>query len=368
MRNFICALIIFLFQISASNADDNKKGDVIMIANGDFDIFIETSEEEMKPLIDELGINIGGVKIVDLNYLDNLIGKYKPIKTSFGGSAANTAYTLSLLGKKNGIYVVLSDEELSKAFIKNLEDVGIKNYGSVLTDEDRGDDSVMTKVISFISNSKTNSSERTFVAYKGLSADFTKANFDLSHIKDYKILYIEGYIFSPKSRNVIFEAIKEAKKNDVKVLFSPSCPSFVDMYRDDFANIIDKSDILFTNRAEVASLYKDLPMEDAIEKLSKKVEVAIVTNGKNGSMVTYNKGDKKAYINESIDQSQVIDTTGAGDGYLAGFLYGYLNGVNIEESGRIGAIVANNIIQEISGRPTDEMIQKIKSSLKQRDI
>lgn len=369
MRNLVLALIIFAFQLPFAHAlSETKKGDVVMIANGDFDVFIETTEEEMNPIIKELGIDIGGVKIVDLNYLDNLIGKFKPIKTSFGGSAANTAYTLSSLGKNNGIYVVLSDEELSQGFIKDLENVGVKNYGAVMPDESRAGDSVMTKVASFISNSKTNASERTFVAYKGLCADFTNVTFDLSHIKDYKILYIEGYVFSPKSKDVIFEAIAEAKKHDVKVLFSPSCPSFVDMYRDDFANIIEQSDILFTNRGEVASLYKDLDMEDAIAKLSKKVEVAVVTNGKNGSMVTYDRGMKSAQINEAIDQSMAIDTTGAGDGYLAGFLYGYLNGADMEESGKIGAIVANHVIQEISGRPSDDMIQKIKSNLKQRQI
>jgi len=298
-----------------------------------------------------------------LDYLDKLISRFDPIKTSFGGSAANTAYTLSSLGKSNGIYVVLSDEKISQDFIKDLEQVGVRNYGGYLSSQDRGEDSVMTKVASFISHSRTHMSDRTFVAYKGLSADFTKVKFDLSHIKNYKILYIEGYIFSPQSRDVIFEAINEAKRHNVKVLFAPSNPVFVTAYKADFMKIIDLSDIIFTNHGEMKALYSEYDIDVATSILAKKVDIAIVTNGKDGSKITYNYGKQDVSIHEPIDQSKAIDTTGAGDGYLAGFLYGYLNGYDIKKSGKIGAIVANHVIQEISGRPSKVILEQIKIAI-----
>lgn len=363
-KNFLAlGILISLLLPTYLYADNTKKGDVIMIANGDYDVFIETTEEEFTPIVKELGIKIGGTKIVGLEYLDNLISKFKPIKTSFGGSAANTAYTLSSLGKNNGIYVVLSDEKIAEEFIEDLEQVGVKNYGEYISKEDRGQDSVMTKVASFISNSKTHVSERTFVAYKGLSTDFSKVKFDLSHIKDYKILYIEGYVFSPKSKNIIFEAIKEAKRHKVKILFAPSSPFFVNAYKKDFQKIIALSDIIFTNHGELEAFYQNEEINQAIKKLSKKVDIAIVTNGKNGSVISYNHGKHMINIDEAIDQSKVIDTTGAGDGYLAGFLYGYLNGCDMETSGKIGARIANHVIQEISGRPSQTMLRRIKDAI-----
>lgn len=340
-----------------------KTGDVIIIANGDYDVFIKTTEKELNPIVKELDIPIGGTKIVELNYLDSLISKFKPIKTSFGGSAANTAYTLSSLGKKNGIYVVLSDEKISQGFIKNLEKAGVKNFGAYMSKEDRGENSVMTKVAAFISGSKTQDSERTFIAYQGLCSDFTKVKFDLSHIKNYKILYVEGYVFSPKSKKVIFEAIKEAKNNGVKVLFAPSSPVFVDIYKKDFQKIIDMSDIVFTNNAELKVLYEGEKIDSAIKKFSKRIDLAVITNGNKGSIIFSDYGKHKASILEPVDQSKVIDTTGAGDGYLAGFLYGYLNGYDIKKSGKMGAIVANHIIQEISGRPSKKMLARIKNAL-----
>lgn len=362
-RFFILTIILIEFFSLAANADDITKNDVIMIANGDYDVFIETSEEEFRPYLKELDIEIGGTKIVEDAYLESLISKFTPIKTSFGGSAANSAYILSSLGKNNGLYVVLSDEKISQDFISNLENVGVKNYGEVMPREARGDNSVMTKVAAFITNAKTAQSERTFVAYKGLCADFSHVKFDLSHIKNYKILYIEGYVFSPKSRDIIFDAIKEAKKHNVQILFSPSNPVFVEIYKDDFKQIIDSSDIVFTNHGELKILYPDIKTDEAIKEISQKVNIAIVTNGSNGSVISSEKGMNIAKINEHIDQSKVIDTTGAGDAYLAGFLYGYLNNCDMYQSGRIGALTANHIIQEIGARPSKNIMDKIHNKL-----
>lgn len=362
-RVFLVWALVLQFLPTSIWADDLQKRDVIIFANGDYDVFIETTEEELTPFVKELNIEIGGTKIVEYDYLKNIISQFTPVKKAFGGSAANTAYTLSSLGKQNGLYVVLSDEELSQGFIQDLESVGVENYGSYIPKDIRGNDSVMTQLAAFISNPGTSNSERTFVAYKGLSADFSNVQFDLSHIKNYKILFIEGYVFSPKSKDVIFAAIKEAKNHNVKVLFAPSDPYFVNTYKEDFQAIIDQSDIVFTNHGEVNTLFEHDDVDNGIKKLAEQVNIAIVTNGNNGSIIYHNFGKQQSSVNVSIDQSKVIDTTGAGDAYLAGFLYGYLNGFDMETSGKTGAMVANHIIQEISGRPSKKMLDKIKESL-----
>lgn len=362
MQKYFLPLFVIILLPFCSWA--NKKGDVIMIANGDHDVYIESSAEELAPLLQELGISLGGTKIVEYDHLQDIKSRFKHTKSAYGGSAANTAHILSSLGKKNGIYVVLSDEELSQGFIKELEEVGVKNYGSHIPKNVRGDVTVMTELAAFITNNGAEQPERTMIAYKGLCADFSNVKFDLSHIKDYKILYIEGYIFSPESRDVIFEAIEEAKRHNVQVLFSPSNPYFVNIYRDDFKNIIAKSDIIFTNRPEIEALYEDESIEEGIVKLSRKVNVAVVTNGKYGSTINYEYGKHKVVIDEAVEQTEVKDTTGAGDAYLAGFLYGYLNGYDMERSGKTGAIIANHIIQQISCRPSNEVMDKIRNSIK----
>lgn len=368
MKRIVLAILVFFLVLSLFyvTREDKKKGDVIMIANGDYDVFIEATEKEFAPIAKEFDVEIGGVKIVELDELNKLISRFNPIKTSFGGSAANSAYTLSALGKRNGIYVVLSDEELSRGFIKDLEGVGVKNFGAYIPEKHRGDASVMTQLVAFITDAKTHKSERTFIAYKGLCADFTHVKFDLSHIKDYKILFIEGYVFSPKSKGMIMSAISEAKKHNVKVLFTPSSPFFVNMYKKDFWDIINQSDIVFTNHGEVKTLYENDDVQTGISKLSKEVDIAIVTNGNSGSLISSNFGKDVARIHEALDQSKAIDTTGAGDGYLAGFLYGYLNNKDMHTSGRLGAVVANHIVQEISGRPSKEMVERIKDKIHQK--
>lgn len=176
-----------------------------MIADG-------ATEQEFAHIITNLGIEIGGEKFVELDFLDSLISKFKPIKTSFGGSAANSAYILSFLGKKNGTYTTSSDEAESIGLIKHLEGLGIKNHGGFMSKKDRANNSVMLKIAAFITGSKTDEAERTFIKHKGyFASNFSKIKLDLSHIKNYKILFIEGYTFIPQTKDVIFEAIQEAK-------------------------------------------------------------------------------------------------------------------------------------------------------------
>jgi sugar/nucleoside kinase (ribokinase family) len=270
------------------------------------------------------------------------------------------------LGGKVGIYLVLSDEEISRKFVQSLTDVGVENLGQYVSKSDRVGESVIAKVCVFITTELDGSVDRTMFAYDGLSADFSKVKLDLSLIKNYQVLYIEGYSFNEKSKDTIFKAIDFAKKNGVKVAFTPSSPHLVKQYMNDYNKIIDSSDILFTTLAEVNALYsEDSNDEDRINKLSKRVDVAIITDGKNGSMITSSKGSKKIQMPAAVvNTTDIVDTTGAGDGYAAGFLYRYTKGYSIEDSAKAGSIVAGEVIRDISARPSKSGIDNIIKNLK----
>lgn len=357
---FLITLVFFNFQIVHAS---QKKGDVIMLTHGVYDMIFQATEAELQPFVKELGIKIGDSKLVDLKFYNKLLERFKPMQTAFGGSASNTAYIMSLLGSDVGMYVLLSSEDLANQYMKDLQNVGVKNFAAYMSDEQRGRDSVVAKVGVFISHKKNGAPERTMFAYHGLCTDFTNIKFDFSKVKDYKVLYIEGYVFSPESKKVVFDAIDIAKKHGTKIAFTPSSPHMINAYRDDFQRIIDSSDILFTNRQEIRELYPGNDIKDAIKKISKRVDITIVTEGKDGSLIMSDKGKNSIQILERIDQKKVVDTTGAGDGYLAGFLYRYTRGDSIENSGKVGAIVANNLIQEISARPSASRMKDIKKEL-----
>ena len=364
MKKILLILVLYL-HATIVHATTSKQGDVIILAHGVYDMIFKSTNEDLKPFAEEAKVPIGGAKLVDTDFISKLIPKFSPIATAFGGSASNTAYILSSLGTSTGIYLVLSDEELSRQFVKTLTDVGVKNLGQYVSKADRGAESVMAKVCVFITSNPDGTLERTMFAYDGLSAGFNKIKLDLSQIENYKVLYIEGYSFNKNSKDTIFAAIDAAKKYGVKVAFTPSNPDLIDQYREDFKAIIDSSDLLFTTKAEVERLYEGTKkIDDAINKLAKRVDVVVVTNGKEGSIITSGSGSHTTFIPVVQDQSKVVDTTGAGDGYAAGFLHRYTKGYGIEDSGKAGAMVANGVIQEISARPSKEGIAKIIQHLK----
>ena len=150
IRSFL-ASVVFLFYFFPAYvfAENIQKRDMVMIADAACDVLVEVTEQEFTPIATKLGIEIGGEKFVELDYLDSLLSKFKPVKISFGGSAANSAYILSSLGKNNGIYATSPDEVESIGFIKHLEGVGIENHGPYMSKEVRGNNSVIMKMFIF---------------------------------------------------------------------------------------------------------------------------------------------------------------------------------------------------------------------------
>jgi sugar/nucleoside kinase (ribokinase family) len=206
----------------------------------------------------------------------------------------------------------------------------------------------------------TPDAERTMFAYDGISTDFNKVEFDFSEVRNYKVAYIEGYVFNDLNKKFIFNFIKFAKSLGLKIAFSPSSVHLINHYRNDFMKIANQSDILFTRPAEISALFGEAESEHSLKKLAAKINTIVMTMGEEGAVIV--QGAKRITIPSMIyDKKEIIDTTGAGDGFAAGFLYGYTHGYDVEKSGKLGAHIAAAALKQLSARPNKEIIQKSMS-------
>ena len=195
----------------------------------------------------------------------------------------------------------------------------------------------------------TPDAERSMNTFLGASNKFNINSFDESLISKSNMIYIEGYLFDQdEAKEAIYQCCNLAKINNIKVALSLSDLFCVDRHRNDFLYLIDKYvDIIFANENEIKSLYQ-LDLKTSINNIKKNVDVGAVTLGSKGSIVFENENE---YHIDPIFVEQLIDTTGAGDLFASGFLFGFINKHSIEKCGYIGNKVASKTIQYIGARP-----------------
>ncbi|WPY01400.1 Adenosine kinase [Candidatus Trichorickettsia mobilis] len=349
--------IIFSPFLTLAQEQQQKENDVIILGQAVYDTIFKTTERELLPFVQAQEMYIGDSRKVSYNVIQELEQSFVPIMTAPGGSAANMAYALGVLDAKVGFYSVSSTDAWGTEFVKSLTNVGVKDFTRSIENADQDDSKTISRVLVFIT--PTNA-ERTMFAYDGISTDFNKVEFDFSEVQNYKVAYIEGYIFSDLNKKFIFNFIKFAKSLGLKIAFSPSSTHLINSYRNDFIKIANQSDILFTRPAEISALFDGAESEHSLKKLAAKINTIVMTMGEEGAVIV--QGAKRITIPPMIqDKKNIIDTTGAGDGFAAGFLYGYTHGYDIENSGKLGAYIAAAALKQLSARPSKEMIQKSMS-------
>jgi sugar/nucleoside kinase (ribokinase family) len=198
--------------------------------------------------------------------------------------------------------------------------------------------------------------ERTMNTYLGTSVDFAPADLDVALLEAAKIVYLEGYLFDRESAKAAFkEASRLARKSGAKVALTLSDAFCVDRHRDDFRSLIrDGADIVFANEKEITTLYEVNSFEEAADLALADCELAILTRSEEGSVIV-GAGETIAIGAEPVPQ--VIDVTGAGDLYAAGFLYGLTQGAPLEICGRLGSLAAAEVIGHIGARPENSLLQ-----------
>jgi fructokinase len=196
--------------------------------------------------------------------------------------------------------------------------------------------------------------------YLGVAAEFSEADLDPALIAGASVLYLEGYLFDPPPAQAAFRrAAALARAAGRKVALSLSDPFCVERHREEFRRLLAGIDILFANEAEIGSLFETADFASAAERAAAAVPLAVLTRSERGSLILC--GTERAMVPAA--PTRVVDTTGAGDAYAAGFLAGYCRGLGLAESGWLGARVAAAVIAHFGARPLGADLAEITASL-----
>jgi sugar/nucleoside kinase (ribokinase family) len=309
---------------------------ILGIGNAIVDVFVKVDDNFL------LKNNLikGSMKLIEKDEFNSLKRAIKIEKIEAGGSVANTMVGIAYLGGHPSFIGKVNSDEFGKIYKKSLEKINV----DFLYSEKKEDLSTGASII-FI----TPDSERTMCTYLGISSQLSKEDINEDCIKDYEIIFLEGYLWDKGMSEEMFKyVIKLAKKNNIKVAMSLSDIFCVTRHRDDFFNLLKNDlNILIGNENEINELVKKNNLLDSINELKNINKLIIITRSENGSVAILNN----EIVNcESIKVDKVLDLTGAGDLFAAGFFKEYLDKSNIKECLQTGSKLAAKVIQKIGAR------------------
>ena len=312
---------------------------IICIGNA----LVDSLEQIDELVIDELNLNKARMTLVDKERSNFLLQKMKNPFYEAGGSAANTAYWISQLGGEAGFIGKISNDDLGKQFQTSLKDSGLKDY-TVFESEDN-----QTGLCAIFI---TPDGERTMNTYLGAGEYLSVEDLNIDAIKEAKILYMEGYLWDkPASKSAFLHAAKVNKESGGLNSISLSDVFCVEMHRESFISFIENDiDYVFCNEDELNSLLQKNSIEESTKLFLEqfpKVEQLVCTLGSNGVLIL--ESGNKHFFNAS--EAIVVDKTGAGDFFAAGYLYGLQKGLSVTESAEIANKSAAHVISEIGVRP-----------------
>tara|TARA_B100001057_G_scaffold364834_1_gene367854 strand:+ start:25666 stop:26622 length:957 start_codon:yes stop_codon:yes gene_type:complete len=312
---------------------------IICIGNA----LVDSLEQIDEFVIDELNLNKARMTLVDKERSNFLLQNMKSPFYEAGGSAANTAYWISQLGGEAGFIGKISNDDLGKQFQTSLKDSGLKDY-TVFESEDN-----QTGLCAIFI---TPDGERTMNTYLGAGEYLSIEDLNIDAIKEANILYMEGYLWDkPASKSAFLHAAKVNKESGGLNSISLSDVFCIEMHRESFISFIENDiDYVFCNEDELNSLLQKNSIEESTKFFLEqfpKVEQLVCTLGSNGVLIL--ESGNKHFFNAS--QAIVVDKTGAGDFFAAGYLYGLQKRLSVTESAEIANKSAAHVISEIGVRP-----------------
>lgn len=321
------------------------KNHITFIGNAIVDILWQTSDEFLK----DLNVQKGSMQLIDEKTVEKFLTKIKNPTVISGGSAANTAVGYSSLGGNAYFIGQIGNDKYGDLFARNINksDVFFEKKETFLKDQ-------TSKSIILV----TPDAERSMNTFLGASVNFNVNSINEPLILKSNYIYIEGYLFDQtEAKKAIYDCCKLARANNCKVALSLSDQFCVDRHRQDFNNLIKQYvDIIFANESEIKSLYQN-DLEGSLREILKNVETGAITLGSKGSIVFK---DHDYFSIDPIKVTNLVDTTGAGDLYASGFLYGYVNNKSIKECGDIGSKAAAEIITHYGARPKTSLEKILK--------
>ncbi len=310
--------------------------DVYGVGNALVDIQAHVSDQVLAQLEYAKGI----MTLVDDDTQQQVLGIIGDVDTHrcAGGSAANTIMGIADFGGKAAYCGKTANDEIGEFFLSDMREMGV---AIDVTPTDEGQTGTCAVLI-------TNDAQRTMLTYLGVSPSLSPDDIDEAEVKQAKYVYIEGYLFTGDStRTAALHAMELAKANDVKVAFTVSDPFLIQYHKDEFWNLIEGPvDLLFCNLEEARALTGKHDAIDCAHEIHQHTENVALTLGADGSLLMH---DGESILIEGTNV-EAIDTTGAGDMYAAGILYGITNGLSWKQSGHLASHAAGRVVSQLGAR------------------
>jgi sugar/nucleoside kinase (ribokinase family) len=319
--------------------------DVVGIGNAIVDVLSEADEQ----LLVDHGLAKGTMSLIDGERADLLYSRLGKRTECSGGSAANTMVGIASLGGSSAYIGKVRDDALGRLFRDDIREAGVI-FESSPAPAGPGTGRCLVLV--------TPDAQRTMQTYLGASATLTTDNLDPELISSGRITYLEGYLYDPPpAKEAFLEAARIAHGAGRKVALSLSDRFCVKRHRSEFVELIDSHiDILFANEDEIVSLYRTETFDHAVEALKGRCAMAALTRGAAGSVVL---AGGETFRVEAEPVTRLVDTTGAGDLFASGFLFGLTDGRDPVACGKIGSIAAAEVVSHFGARPLVRLAELI---------
>lgn len=326
-----------------------QERDILGIGNAIVDVLSQTDDD----VIRGHGLELGSMTLIDAERADALYAETKSPVEASGGSVANTTAVAAAFGANVAYTGKVRDDALGETFSRDIRHAGVAFDTPVSTDG-----AGTARCLIMVSPD----GQRTMSTYLGACLELSDQDIDTELVGSTQVTLLEGYLWdSPEAKQACEAAIAAARAEGRKVALTVSDSLCVDRHRQEFTELLDTTvDILFANEDEIRALYEVESVDEALKIASRHCEIVALTHGEKGSVVA-SGGAFHEVPAEPIEQ--IVDTTGAGDAYAAGFLYGLTRGLDLPVCGRLGAIAACEIISHLGARPHADLTKLAEPAL-----
>jgi sugar/nucleoside kinase (ribokinase family) len=316
----------------------SAKYDVLGIGNAIFDVLVQTDEG----FLSRHGMTKGGMALIDEARATSIYQDMGPATEMSGGSAANTIVGVANLGARAAYVGKVRDDQIGRLYTHDIRAAGVAFETRPASD---GPATGCCYIL------VTPDGERTMNTYLGAAQELMPDDIDAAQVAASAIIYLEGYLWDPKNaKDAFVKASTIAHDAGRQVALTLSDSFCVDRYRGEFLDLMRGGtvDLVFANEAELHSLYQTSDFDTALTQWRSDTKLGVVTRSEKGCLVASKDG---VIAVPAFPIDKIVDTTGAGDLFAAGFLFGLVRGAGVEAAGRLGALAAAEVIQHIGARP-----------------
>lgn len=323
--------------------------DVLTVGNA----LVDVLSLEADDFVDAHGLERGAMTLVDATRAEQLYAAMGPGTEISGGSAANTAAGLASFGARVGFVGRVCDDQLGAVFAHDIRAIGVE-----FTTAPAPDGAPTGRCLIVV----TPDAQRTLNTFLGAASQLGPGDIDADIVAASAVTFLEGYLFDQAEAKEAFRhAARLAHDAGNRVSLTLSDPFCVERHRADFRDLVEHQvDVLFANEDEICSLYQVDDFHTAARHVRGHCEIAALTRSEKGSVVVTGAAEHRV---DAAQVDEVVDTTGAGDQYAAGFLYGLTHGYDLPTCGRLGALAAAEVISHLGARPEVSLADLARSEL-----